>query len=231
MKNTKTSQGFTLLEILVVVTLIIILVGAGVPTLFEAGKIFRFKKDMATIANFFDNARSAAINNRAIEEGADLGVDTNFDGIPPTPNPNITTNPGDTVPFLYVFEITRDSSDDILLRLYADYSNDQEYGVNDIIVEEETIAGGAYEWDFQGELYPLDGSSTIFEPDPDFSYNFAFAPPFGELTIWDESTSAPRYYGAILVFIFSDKLNRETVFAALQNTGAIMYNEESGLEP
>ncbi|MBT6068845.1 hypothetical protein HOG48_03745 [Candidatus Peregrinibacteria bacterium] len=216
-------NAFTLLELLIVTIVIIIILGAGVPTLFRAAEIFSFKKDTATVKIFFDEVRSAALNNKSLPEAASFGVDTNYDGIPTDPS-----QPGDTVPFHYVLDLAYSAADEeMTLRLYAAFSEDHTYGGysgNDILIKEKTISGD-YNWEFVGTS---DGEELDAENSSDI-YSFEFQPPFGDLQILD-SSDAENYYDNLTFTLNSPELMRAYSVYVIRNTGVVMYSEETAAE-
>ena len=215
------TRGFTLLELLVVLILIIIILGAGMPTLFEAGRLFRYRQDMVQIKTYLEEARSMAINNRAELDGAIFGVDTNFDGVPAPGGAD-----GDVIPFAYVFELEpATNSTSMTLRIYADFSNDQEYGADDILIKEKELPAN-YTWETEGEVYPPGSSTPINTANPPYSHSFAFHPPFGDMTIWDDNPQGANEYAQLTVIAESDDFDRSFSVRGYQATGAIIYAED-----
>lgn len=180
----KKRSAFTLIELLIVVSIMTILVGVGSPVMFKASRIFRFRNDTVLIKGMMDEMRSAAINLRAIPEAAtagpssacssinEPGFDTNYDGVC-----------GDTVPFNYIFEMNYIGVNDLTIRTYADFSNDQIYGVDDILISEKEIVGDySFDYDFSFIATPLTtNNASNFGY---MTYAYAFSPQSGESAIW-----------------------------------------------
>ena len=197
MYTPKLRKGFTLIELLIVVTIVSVLAGIGSPVLLKSISIFRFKQDTTVIEGMMNQMRSAALNSRVMPAAENIitsnincpsgGFDTNFDGIC-----------GDITPYRYVFEMMYDSAGDLTLRTYADFTDNSTFNSGqDILIEERAINGDYAFLNIVSLVTSPEAYTQDFNPTSK-TYSFAFAPPYGEATMWRHDTVREDLYQVVV---------------------------------
>lgn len=198
MKKRKQTQqsAFTLIEILLVVSIIGILAGAGLPALGKALKIYRFKANANQVQAFLYEARHAAISKREASENPQ-SVDTNFDG-----------DNTDLTPFAYVFEISHGvASAPVTLRTYADfdldsatsniYSSANPLGT-DVLLDQKIFNASQLQITYTGR-YDFTSTTTISEFPANKTYSFSYATEDLALTMTEFATFTPEEIDLITI--------------------------------
>lgn len=133
----RTKNGFTLVEMLITVSIIAILVSTGAPALFQVVKFYRFEESMKSVTRMVASVRSFAISGKVLPQAEGMLADTDLDGIE-----------GDLSPYRYVFEMQSLPSGLLSFRTYADFTDDFTYdsspnmdGDFDILLSEKEITG------------------------------------------------------------------------------------------
>ena len=223
-------KAFTLLELLVVVTIVSILLSISVSTLFTTNEVLRFKKELAIANALVDEARHAAVNNKVILNAYLLGSgpipghqpDTNFDNL---------YNELDNRPYSYVFEVVHENIGEGYMRTYARFSQDQVFNSsNDVLISEYAIAS---EIQVEYEQTNFDTSTGTLVEDlenrsadavTNFAYVVEFMPPYGDMSIYRvDNPASPSAVVEVdrLKLIVTDPDKRSRTYQFLANTGFV----------
>ncbi len=135
-------HAFTLIELLIVISVMVILASTGAPALLKASRIMGMKNNMNVVKAMLDDTRAKAINGHLMSN-APSSVDTNYDGIA-----------GDDLPFAYVFEVNNGTNGMTTLREYADFTDNGINGISlsDILIKQKTYTAGQLVFTYAG--YP-----------------------------------------------------------------------------
>lgn len=197
-------NGFTLIEMLITVSIVAILVSMGTPVLFNVLKFYQFEGRMETITRMVRTVRSAAVSGKVLPAAEAMLADTDFDGVE-----------GDLSPFRYIFEIHSNPSGLLSLRTYADFTDNFVYdstpntdGDYDILLSEKEITGDyIVEYDYipcsAGAVcsLPIPQTNVIDDDLSHLPYQIAFTPDEFSAEIWRNDGSSVNSIYQLLITI------------------------------
>ena len=220
MNKYKKHFAFTLIELLIVVSIMIILAGVAPSVLIKSRSVYQFRQYTHAINGMVDLARNNALNKINVPAYANpQNVDTNFDGA------------SDLIPFAYVFEIAHGVNGNLTLRVYADFNDSSPvYNTStDYVLETHNFNSRNLYITYEGK-YDITSAQNITEPATGPSqktYSISYATDDGALSMnrYTVSSAASQALDLLSIRMRDPALERTATISLFTLSGAPYFFE------